>query len=171
MKLENHAIIITGGASGIGYQAALSLAAEGANVIVADFNFDGATKVAAELVRRDVKALPFKVDVSKAADVEAMVNFAVEKLGTLNGISGGAGGMGAAHARAMIAEGAKAVNGDLLDKEGEALAEVLGSSAAVHLLFLASDESSFSTGAEFIADGGETAGLVANPPRKEGGSR
>jgi hypothetical protein len=33
-------------------------------------------------------------------------------------------------------------------------------------VFLASDESSFSTGLEFIANGGETAGLVLNLPMK-----
>jgi NAD(P)-dependent dehydrogenase (short-subunit alcohol dehydrogenase family) len=91
MKLENHSIIVTGGASGIGYQAALALAAEGANLIVADFNLEGATKVAAELAKKGANAFPFKVDVSKAAEVEALVNFAVEKLGTLNGIFNNAG--------------------------------------------------------------------------------
>jgi len=30
MKLKNHSIVVTGGASGIGYHAALGLAAEGA---------------------------------------------------------------------------------------------------------------------------------------------
>src|SRR5690606_23571225 len=79
------------GASGIGYHAARALAAEGANLIIADFNVDGATKVAAELAQQGIKALPFKVDVSKSAEVETMVDFAVEKLGSLNGIFNKAG--------------------------------------------------------------------------------
>ncbi len=91
MKLDNQAIIVTGGASGIGHQAALALAAEGANLIVADSNIDGAAKVAAELTRKGVKAFPLEVDVSKAAEVEAMVDFAVAKLGTLNGLFSNAG--------------------------------------------------------------------------------
>jgi len=91
VKLKNQAIIVTGGASGIGQHAAATLAADGAHVIVADFNHGGAVKVAAELSRQGVKAYPFKVDVSKAAEVEAMVDFAVEKLGTLNGIFNNAG--------------------------------------------------------------------------------
>lgn len=91
MKLENQSIIVTGGASGIGHRACLALAAEGANVIVADFNFDGATTVAAELTHKGVKAFPFKVDVSKPAEVEAMIDFAVDKLGTLNGLFNNAG--------------------------------------------------------------------------------
>ena len=49
-------------------------------------------------------------------------------------ISGGARGMGAAHARAMCAEGATVVIGDLLDDEGRALASELGPSVTyVHL--------------------------------------
>ena len=42
-------------------------------------------------------------------------------------ISGGARGMGASHARALVAEGAKVVIGDVLTVEGEALAKELGS--------------------------------------------
>ncbi|WP_280234297.1 glucose 1-dehydrogenase [Nocardia cyriacigeorgica] len=41
-------------------------------------------------------------------------------------ISGGSRGMGASHARAMLAEEAKVVIGDVLDDEGKALAEELG---------------------------------------------
>ncbi|MDQ2626733.1 MAG: glucose 1-dehydrogenase [Actinomycetota bacterium] len=45
-------------------------------------------------------------------------------------ISGGARGMGAAHARALAAEGAKIVIGDILDEEGAKLADDLGADSA-----------------------------------------
>ena len=49
-------------------------------------------------------------------------------------ISGGARGMGAAHARLMAAAGARIVAGDILDDEGKALADELGEAATyVHL--------------------------------------
>ncbi|MGL5445231.1 MAG: glucose 1-dehydrogenase [[Mycobacterium] stephanolepidis] len=49
-------------------------------------------------------------------------------------ISGGARGMGAAHARALVDEGANVVIGDILDEAGEALAAELGPNAHyVHL--------------------------------------
>lgn len=49
-------------------------------------------------------------------------------------ISGGARGQGAAEARAFVAEGARVVIGDVLDNEGEQLAEELGEAARfVHL--------------------------------------
>ncbi|MGK9269784.1 glucose 1-dehydrogenase [Williamsia muralis] len=49
-------------------------------------------------------------------------------------ISGGARGMGASHARLLVAEGAKVVIGDILDDEGTALADELGDAARyVHL--------------------------------------
>lgn len=56
-------------------------------------------------------------------------------------ISGGARGMGAAHARALVAEGGKVVIGDILDDEGKALAEEIGDAARyVHLDVTRPDE-------------------------------
>jgi len=49
-------------------------------------------------------------------------------------VSGGARGMGASHAREMVAHGAKVVCGDILDAEGETVAAELGDDARyVHL--------------------------------------
>ncbi|WP_099225475.1 glucose 1-dehydrogenase [Mycobacterium persicum] len=49
-------------------------------------------------------------------------------------ISGGARGMGASHARLLVAEGARVVIGDILDDDGRALAGELGPAARyVHL--------------------------------------
>lgn len=49
-------------------------------------------------------------------------------------ISGGARGMGAAHARRFVAEGASVVLGDVLDDEGALVAKELGESAIYHRL-------------------------------------
>ncbi len=46
-------------------------------------------------------------------------------------ITGGARGMGEAHARLLVAEGARVVVGDILEEEGRALAKELGPDAAL----------------------------------------
>ena len=56
-------------------------------------------------------------------------------------ISGGARGMGAQHARGLVAEGASVVCGDILDEEGRALEEELGRAARyVHLDVTSEDD-------------------------------
>jgi 3alpha(or 20beta)-hydroxysteroid dehydrogenase len=61
----------------------------------------------------------------------------ISGMNRLNGkvalVSGGARGMGAAHARAIVAEGGKVVIGDILDAEGKALAEELGAGNAAYI--------------------------------------
>lgn len=91
MKLKDHVIIVTGGASGIGLESCRALAREGARLIVADFDFAGAEKVAADLTSSGTPAFASRVDVSDREQVEATVELAVEKFGTLNGIFNNAG--------------------------------------------------------------------------------
>jgi 3alpha(or 20beta)-hydroxysteroid dehydrogenase len=55
-------------------------------------------------------------------------------------ISGGARNIGGASARALVAEGAKVVIGDLLDDEGKALADELGDSARYIRLDVTKDD-------------------------------
>jgi 3alpha(or 20beta)-hydroxysteroid dehydrogenase len=76
-------------------------------------------------------------------------------------ISGGARGQGAAEARHLVKEGAKVVIGDVLEKEGSALAKELGSAA----IFLRHDVTSEADWASAIkaAEGlGGLHGLVNN---------
>lgn len=91
MNLRNQAIIVTGGASGIGRAACQALAAEGADLIVADSNVTGAEAVAGEIEERGGKAHAFQVDVSVAEQMEALVDFAADRLGSLHGIFNNAG--------------------------------------------------------------------------------
>lgn len=66
LRFQNKIAVITGGASGIGESVARRLAAEGAKVVIADFNLEAAQKVAGEL-----GGLAVQVDVSKPESVAA----------------------------------------------------------------------------------------------------
>src|SRR5262245_53644606 len=63
-RFEGKVAIVTGGGSGIGRAIATRLAAEGADLVVADLDGDRAGEVAADLGGRGVQA-----DVTVAADV------------------------------------------------------------------------------------------------------
>ena len=71
--------LVTGGARGIGAATAARLAAEGADVVVADFDLDAAAETAASIGGRAVHC-----DVTSRAQVEAAVAAAVEPAGRLD---------------------------------------------------------------------------------------
>ena len=81
MELDGKVAIVTGGAGGIGRATAVMLAAEGARVVVADI--DG--EEGEEVVGRIGAAAALKqTDVSDAEQVQALVDFTVERFGGLH---------------------------------------------------------------------------------------
>ena len=91
MSLKDRVAIVTGAGSGIGAATAKRLAAEGAAVVVADWNEEGAAKVAAEIEGAGGRATAVKCDVSKKADAEAMVKKALDSFGGLQILVNNAG--------------------------------------------------------------------------------
>ena len=91
MRLKDKVALITGAGSGIGREAALLWAAEGAKIVVADVNDEAGQAVAAEIAAAGGAATYVHADVSKGADAEAMVRAAEESFGKLNVLFNNAG--------------------------------------------------------------------------------
>lgn len=90
-NLKDKVILVTGGTSGIGKDAAIELGKAGAKVVVAGRREDEGRAVVTEITSEGGTAEFFKADVAKEAEVEALVAFTVEKFGRLDGAFNNAG--------------------------------------------------------------------------------
>ncbi len=81
---DSKVVIVTGGASGIGRTTALAFAREGAKVVVADMAKEPGEATVHSIRQAGADAIFMRADVSKAADVEAMVKKTVQHYGRLD---------------------------------------------------------------------------------------
>ena len=88
MRLQDKTAIVTGGASGFGAGIVRKFLAEGARVMIADINGDGAAALAAEL---GANAIAQTVDVGDGASVQAMADAALAAFGQVDILVNNAG--------------------------------------------------------------------------------
>ena len=84
MRLEGKNAIVTGGASGIGRAICEVFAEEGARLTIADIDVEGGERTLANVRAAGGTAQFVETDVSKEADVAAMVQAAVDAYGAVN---------------------------------------------------------------------------------------
>lgn len=82
--LDGKVALITGGGRGIGRQTALVFAREGARVVVADLSADGIAETVALINKAGGQATSVTADVTKSADVAAMVAATVKTYGRID---------------------------------------------------------------------------------------
>ncbi len=86
MRLDGKVAIVTGGASGIGLSMVRAFAGAGASVVAADVD-----EAALSALKDHDAVLAVRADVSKQADVDALVSMAVERLGQIDVLCNNAG--------------------------------------------------------------------------------
>ena len=90
-RLLDKVAVITGAASGIGKEIALSFAREGAKVVIADLDQNAAQKAASEIDPMGKRALGVGMDVSNEEQVESGMAQAIETFGRLDILVSNAG--------------------------------------------------------------------------------
>jgi NAD(P)-dependent dehydrogenase (short-subunit alcohol dehydrogenase family) len=93
MRLADKVALITGAGSGMGRVAAQMFAAEGAKVVVADFDEAAGTETAESVKQSGGDASFVRADVSSEADAKAMVDHAVDRFGRVDVLYNNAGVM------------------------------------------------------------------------------
>jgi len=96
VRLENKVALITGGGSGIGREASLLFAREGAAVVIADVADDAGRKTVDQIKSQGGRASYVHADVSSSTDSEAMIAHTEREFGGLNVLFNNAGIMNSA---------------------------------------------------------------------------
>ena len=91
MRFDGQTAIVTGAGSGFGEAIATRFAREGARVVVADVNEENGRRVASAIAGEGGTARFVRTDVSRAADVKAMVDEALSAFGGLDVLVNNAG--------------------------------------------------------------------------------
>jgi 3-oxoacyl-[acyl-carrier protein] reductase len=84
MRLEDRIALVTGGAHGIGAAYGEGLAREGAHVVVADLDGEGATRVAEQLSQDGPAALAVQTDVADEQQVQRLIATVTERFGRVD---------------------------------------------------------------------------------------
>ncbi|MEH6597136.1 MAG: SDR family oxidoreductase [Colwellia polaris] len=90
-NIENIVVVITGASSGLGEATARYLAQKGASVVLGARRLNKLESIAADITKEGGKVAILATDVSKAADVQALVQKAISSFGKIDVIVNNAG--------------------------------------------------------------------------------
>ncbi len=89
--VENKVVIITGAASGIGFEIAKTFAENGSQVVLTDINEAGVEQASQELRQNGWSAIGLKADVTRETEIQNMMKQTYEKYGRIDVLINNAG--------------------------------------------------------------------------------